>query len=190
MAGQAPPVDTGGRNGECGRALRRLGRHAANCCHGTGAPHLLPCPVPQEGDTGHPVFETAYGRIAVNICYGRCAARCCAGCGCATVQGRTPLLRRQVNPCSPRWAARPHSLAQLLPRRHIPLNCLAFALNGAEIVFNPCCTLGGWAFESLWPIEARYAAAANRWGQAGWQQAWSKPGHRVVNAWSRPGVQA
>ena len=24
-----------------------------------------------EGDTGHPVFETAYGRIAVNICYGR-----------------------------------------------------------------------------------------------------------------------
>ncbi|XP_059620391.1 beta-ureidopropionase [Phlebotomus argentipes] len=24
-----------------------------------------------EGDTGHPVFETAFGRIAVNICYGR-----------------------------------------------------------------------------------------------------------------------
>lgn len=24
-----------------------------------------------EGDTGHPVFETAYGRIAINICYGR-----------------------------------------------------------------------------------------------------------------------
>lgn len=24
-----------------------------------------------EGNTGHPVFETAYGRIAVNICYGR-----------------------------------------------------------------------------------------------------------------------
>lgn len=24
-----------------------------------------------EGDTGHPVFETTYGRIAVNICYGR-----------------------------------------------------------------------------------------------------------------------
>lgn len=24
-----------------------------------------------EGDTGHPVFETAYGKIAVNICYGR-----------------------------------------------------------------------------------------------------------------------
>lgn len=24
-----------------------------------------------EGDTGHPVFETAVGRIAVNICYGR-----------------------------------------------------------------------------------------------------------------------
>ncbi|XP_032679227.1 beta-ureidopropionase [Odontomachus brunneus] len=24
-----------------------------------------------EGDTGHPVFDTCYGRIAVNICYGR-----------------------------------------------------------------------------------------------------------------------
>jgi beta-ureidopropionase len=24
-----------------------------------------------EGDTGHPVFETAYGKIGVNICYGR-----------------------------------------------------------------------------------------------------------------------
>ncbi|KAJ9469672.1 Beta-ureidopropionase [Diplonema papillatum] len=24
-----------------------------------------------EGDTGHPVFETVYGKIAVNICYGR-----------------------------------------------------------------------------------------------------------------------
>jgi len=24
-----------------------------------------------EGNTGHPVFETAYGRIAINICYGR-----------------------------------------------------------------------------------------------------------------------
>ncbi len=24
-----------------------------------------------EGDTGHPVFETAYGKVAINICYGR-----------------------------------------------------------------------------------------------------------------------
>lgn len=24
-----------------------------------------------EGNTGHKVFQTAYGRIAVNICYGR-----------------------------------------------------------------------------------------------------------------------
>lgn len=24
-----------------------------------------------EGDTGHPVFETAFGKVAVNICYGR-----------------------------------------------------------------------------------------------------------------------
>lgn len=24
-----------------------------------------------EGNTGHPVFQTAYGKIAINICYGR-----------------------------------------------------------------------------------------------------------------------
>lgn len=24
-----------------------------------------------EGDSGHPVFETEFGRIAINICYGR-----------------------------------------------------------------------------------------------------------------------
>lgn len=24
-----------------------------------------------EGNTGHPVFETKYGKIAINICYGR-----------------------------------------------------------------------------------------------------------------------
>ncbi len=24
-----------------------------------------------EGNTGHPVFDTKYGKIAVNICYGR-----------------------------------------------------------------------------------------------------------------------
>lgn len=24
-----------------------------------------------EGNTGHPVFDTCYGRIAINICYGR-----------------------------------------------------------------------------------------------------------------------
>ena len=24
-----------------------------------------------EGDTGHPVYETTFGRIAINICYGR-----------------------------------------------------------------------------------------------------------------------
>jgi beta-ureidopropionase len=24
-----------------------------------------------EGDTGHPVFDTPYGRVAINICYGR-----------------------------------------------------------------------------------------------------------------------
>eukprot|EP00892_Ulva_mutabilis_P001867 jgi/Ulvmu1/11681/UM008_0091.1 len=67
-----------------------------------------------EGDTGHPVFETAAGRIAINICYGR----------------------------------------------HHPLNWMGFALNGAEIIFNPSATVGALS-EPLWPLEARTAAIAN-----------------------------
>ncbi|KAI6184242.1 Upb-1 [Aphelenchoides bicaudatus] len=67
-----------------------------------------------ESELGHPVFETAFGRIAVNICYGR----------------------------------------------HHPQNWLMFALNGAEIIFNPSATVNGLS-EALWPIEARNAAIAN-----------------------------
>lgn len=67
-----------------------------------------------ESEMGHPVFETAFGKIGINICYGR----------------------------------------------HHPLNWLAFALNGAEIVFNPSATVGALS-EPLWPIEARCAAIAN-----------------------------
>ncbi|CAH1107751.1 unnamed protein product [Psylliodes chrysocephalus] len=67
-----------------------------------------------EGNTGHPVFKTEFGKIAINICYGR----------------------------------------------HHPLNWLGFALNGAEIVFNPSATVGALS-EPLWGIEARNAAIAN-----------------------------
>lgn len=67
-----------------------------------------------EGNTGHPVFDTQFGKIAINICYGR----------------------------------------------HHPLNWLGFALNGAEIVFNPSATVGALS-EPLWPIEARCSAIAN-----------------------------
>ncbi|XP_003746931.1 beta-ureidopropionase [Galendromus occidentalis] len=67
-----------------------------------------------ESNLGHPVFHTQFGRIAINICYGR----------------------------------------------HHPLNWLAFALNGADIVFNPSATVDGLS-EPIWPIEARCAAVAN-----------------------------
>ncbi|XP_039758840.1 beta-ureidopropionase-like [Pararge aegeria] len=66
------------------------------------------------GNTGHPVFETTYGKIAVNICYGR----------------------------------------------HQALNWLMFALNGAQIVFNPSATIAEFG-ETFWGIEARNAAIAN-----------------------------
>ncbi|XP_059839303.1 beta-ureidopropionase isoform X2 [Hypanus sabinus] len=67
-----------------------------------------------EGNTGHTVFQTQFGRIAVNICYGR----------------------------------------------HHPLNWLMYSINGAEIIFNPCATVGELS-EPLWPVEARNAAIAN-----------------------------
>uniref|UniRef100_F1LAF8 Beta-ureidopropionase n=1 Tax=Ascaris suum TaxID=6253 RepID=F1LAF8_ASCSU len=67
-----------------------------------------------ESTLGHPVFETKFGNIAVNICYGR----------------------------------------------HHPLNWLMYALNGAEIIFNPSATIADLS-EPLWGIEARNAAVAN-----------------------------
>ncbi|CAD6192175.1 unnamed protein product [Caenorhabditis auriculariae] len=67
-----------------------------------------------ESQLGHPVFETKFGKIAVNICYGR----------------------------------------------HHPQNWMMYALNGAEVIFNPSATVGGLS-EPLWGIEARNAAIAN-----------------------------
>ncbi|KAJ1369527.1 hypothetical protein KIN20_031011 [Parelaphostrongylus tenuis] len=67
-----------------------------------------------ESTLGHPVFETAFGKIGINICYGR----------------------------------------------HHPQNWMMYALNGAEIIFNPSATVGGLS-EPLWGIEARNAAIAN-----------------------------
>ncbi|KAG9509828.1 Beta-ureidopropionase [Fragariocoptes setiger] len=67
-----------------------------------------------ESQIGHPVFDTEFGKIAINICYGR----------------------------------------------HHPMNWLMYALNGAEIVFNPSATVDTLS-ETMWPIEARNAAIAN-----------------------------
>ncbi|KAI6657101.1 Beta-ureidopropionase [Oopsacas minuta] len=44
--------------------------------------------------------------------------------------------------------------------RHHPLNWLGYALNGAEIIFNPSATVGSLS-EPMWPIEARNAAISN-----------------------------
>ncbi|XP_077995265.1 beta-ureidopropionase-like [Glandiceps talaboti] len=73
-----------------------------------------------EGNTGHRVFETQFGKIAINICYGR----------------------------------------------HHPLNWFMYAVNGAEIIFNPSATVGALS-EPMWPIEARNAAIANTCFTAG-----------------------
>lgn len=44
--------------------------------------------------------------------------------------------------------------------RHHPLYWQTLALNGAEVIFNPCATVAGLS-EPIWPIEARNAAIAN-----------------------------
>lgn len=83
---------------------------------------------------GHQVFETVYGRIGINICYGR--------------YDLLPFLLL------------PLIIPPLTPNSHHPLNWMAYGLNGAEIVFNPSATVGTLS-EPMWAIEARNAAIAN-----------------------------
>lgn len=68
-----------------------------------------------ESTLGHPVFETAFGKVAINVCYGR----------------------------------------------HHSQNWMMYALNGAEIIFNPCAEVVENLSEPMWAIEARSAAIAN-----------------------------
>ncbi|KAL0230450.1 hypothetical protein PCE1_004010 [Barthelona sp. PCE] len=49
---------------------------------------------------------------------------------------------------------------QICYARHFPLCWEAYAINGAEFIFNPSATVDGLS-ESLWPIEARSGAVAN-----------------------------
>ncbi|KOB74645.1 putative Aliphatic nitrilase [Operophtera brumata] len=91
---------------------RYLGKHRKNHLPSVGSFSETSFYAP--GDTGHPVFETKFARIAVNICYGR----------------------------------------------HHALNWMMFALNGADVVFNPSATVAEFG-ESFWGIEARNAAIAN-----------------------------
>ena len=46
------------------------------------------------------------------------------------------------------------------------MNWQGFGLNGAELVLNPSATVGALS-EPMWPVEARCAAIANRWGRVG-----------------------
>ncbi|XP_050350054.1 beta-ureidopropionase-like [Nymphalis io] len=91
-----------------------MGKHRKNHLPSVGSYSETPYYKP--GNLGHPVFDTKYGKIAVNICYGR----------------------------------------------HHALNWLMFALNGAQIVFNPAATIGEFG-ETFWGIEARTAAIANHY---------------------------
>lgn len=89
-----------------------------------------------EGNTGHVVFATQFGRIGVNV-----SLRCCA------VASLPSLSSSQMSP-------------QVCYGRHHPLNWMMYGLNQAEIVFNPSATVGALS-EPMWAIEARNAAIAN-----------------------------
>lgn len=67
-----------------------LGKQRKNHIPNNGESHYY-----MHGTTGHQVFKTSYGRIAINICFDR----------------------------------------------HHPLNWMMYAMNGAEIVFNPSATV-------------------------------------------------
>ena len=90
-----------------------------------------------EGNTGWPVFETAYGKLAINIC-------------CTPRAHHPPPCEECMN-----W----RGSTAATPR-------MAFGLNGAEIVFNPNATVGALS-EPMWAIEARNAAIANNYFVAG-----------------------
>lgn len=91
----------------------------------------------RDGDDGWPVFETSFGRESARG--GRGAAAGCSDGG--SFRG----ARVAINICY---------------GRHHPLNWQAFALNGADVIFNPSATVGSLS-EPLWSIEGRNAAIAN-----------------------------
>lgn len=112
-----------------------LGKHRKNHLPSVGSFSETSFYAP--GNTGHPVFDTKFAKIAVNICYGR----------------------------------------------HHALNWLMFALNGADVVFNPSATVAEFG-ESFWGIEARNAALANSYftcsiNRVGTEQFTKKDGSEV-----------
>lgn len=139
-----------------------------------------------EGNTGHPVFETAYGKIAINICYGRhhpmnwqvgygiMHASACAG---HQLLWPSPSNYWCLETCATCQRAAAHGIvhhallagtnpsvltqhdAAFVSAVHI-CHLQAFGMNGAEIVFNPSATVGVLS-EPMWGIEARNAAIAN-----------------------------
>ena len=95
-------------------------------------PHLICHPQStyyMEGDTGHRVFHTQFGRLL------------------------NGLLSLYSLPPSPSLSLPPTSLplsgriaVNICYGRHHPLNWCAYGLNGAEIVFNPSATVGALRF--------------------------------------------
>lgn len=107
------------------------------------------------------MFETVYGRIAVNICYGRHHPLNWH------VSGRAGRACYVLVPCAS--GPDPDALQLLDATAHRltysttidmytctgPCVCAqAFGINGAEIVFNPSATVGALS-EPLWGVEVR-----------------------------------
>ena len=100
------------------------------------------------------MFETEFGRIGINICYG---AHVWTSVNADDESPATSVLDFIAAPMLSVFllatcCSAIHARICPCAGRHHPLNWLAFGLNGAEIVFNPSATVGELS-EPMWGIE-------------------------------------
>lgn len=103
-----------------------------------------------EGNTGHPVFDTCYGRIAINICYGRHHPMNWAMFG---INGAEVPLKTNEN--KKKYPTKINEIC----RQFSILMLIYFLFIFLQIVFNPCASSG--SSESTWFVQSLSAAFTN-----------------------------
>ena len=103
-----------------------------------------------QGNTGHRVFSTIYGKVAVNICYGRHHPQVDVENDYDDNDGPGNVVIMMA-PTRPTYHKSLSFDAQ---------NWMMYGLNGAEIVFNPSATVGSLS-EPMWGIEVKSVKIIN-----------------------------
>ena len=103
-----------------------------------------------QGNTGHRVFSTIYGKVAVNICYGR---------------HHPQVDDENYYDDNDGDGDGVIMMTLIMPTDHLSLsfdaqNWMMYGLNGAEIVFNPSATVGSLS-EPMWGIEVKSVKIIN-----------------------------